>query len=177
MLTLGIPGSSSTAVMLILMSVHGLTVGPRLFVDHPVTAYAVLMALPISAIWVFIFGAIAVYFAAKIVIIPTKILAPVIGVLALTGAYAARYLYFDVFLAMGFGVLGYAMRKGGYPPQAMLIGIILAPIVETNFFIGLREGFGSPAIFFTRPIALGIWLTLIASTAYTLWRQARSGQA
>ena len=62
-------------------------------------------------------------------------------------------------------------REPGLPPQAMLIGIILAPIVESNFFIGLRQGHGSPEIFFTRPISLGIWSFLIVTTVYFSYKK------
>lgn len=105
--------------------------------------------------------------------IPPAILLPTVAVFSLAGAYAARYFLFDVYLALAFGVIGYIMRREGFPPQAMLIGIILAPVVESNFFIGLRQGHGSPAIFFTRPISLAIWAFLIMTSVYFAYRKRR----
>ncbi len=166
MMSLGIPGSSSTAVLLLVMTAHGLNVGPRLFAEHTVTAYAMLGAIPIAAILLLFLGFAASFVASSLTQIPQPIIAAVIAVFALAGAYAARYLMFDVYLAVAFGCLGYIMRREGYPPQAMLIGIILAPVVEANFFIGLRQGFGSPAIFFTRPVAIAIWVVMLASIVY-----------
>lgn len=174
MMTLGIPGSPSTAVMLLLMMAHGLNVGPRLFSENPVTSYAILGAIPIAAICLFFIGFFGTFVASRLVLIPVGVLAPVIGVFALGGAFAARYLMFDVFLALAFGLIGYIMRKEGYPPQAMLIGVILAPSVESNFFIGLREGFGSPLVFFERPIALGIWICLLLSTLFIARKKKQS---
>ena len=104
--------------------------------------------------------------ATRLVEIPVHVLLPSVAIFSLAGAYAARYFLFDVCLALAFGLIGFVMRKEGFPPQAMLIGIILAPIVESNFFIGLRQGLGSPEIFFTRPISLGIWVFLILTTVY-----------
>jgi len=167
MMSLGIPGSASTAVMLVLMTAHGLNVGPQLFSENPVTSYAILGAIPIAAAVLLVVGFASIFVANRIVQIPEAILAASVGVFALAGAFAARYLVFDIVLAtLVFGLIGYIMRKEGYPPQAMLIGVILAPSVESNFFVGLREGFGSPAVFFTRPIALAIWAALILATLY-----------
>ncbi|MEM7443245.1 MAG: tripartite tricarboxylate transporter permease [Pseudomonadota bacterium] len=174
MMSLGIPGSASTAVLLLVMTAHGLNVGPRLFAEHTVTAYAMLGAIPIAAILLLVIGFGASFVAARLAQIPAPIIAAAIAVFALAGAYAARYLMFDVFLAIAFGVLGYIMRREGYPPQAMLIGIILAPVVEANFFIGLRQGFGSPEIFVTRPIAIGIWIVMIASVVYIAHKKKRA---
>lgn len=166
MMTLGIPGSASTAVMLLIMTAHGLNVGPTLFADSPVIAYAILAAIPVAALLLFGIGFFSVFAAIRLVLVPPAMLAVVIAVFSLAGAYAARYLEFDIGLALAFGLIGYLMRKEGYPPQALLIGVILAPAVESNFFIGLREGFGSPTVFFTRPIALAIWALLVVSTVF-----------
>lgn len=78
---------------------------------------------------------------------------------------------FDVYLAVAFGVLGYVMRKEGYLPQAMLIGIILAPVVKANFFIGLHMGFSSGTIFITRPVSLAIWALMVASILYIAYKK------
>ena len=166
MMTLGIPGSSSTAVMLLLMTVHGVNVGPRLFTEDPVIAYAIIAAIPLAAIFLLMAGFLLILGATRLVEIPVSILLPSVAIFSLAGAYAARYFLFDVYLALAFGLIGFIMRKEGFPPQAMLIGVILAPIVESNFFIGLRQGHGSPEIFFTRPISLAIWIFLIATTVY-----------
>lgn len=174
MMTLGIPGSASTAVMLLIMSAHGLNVGPTLFAETPVLAFAILAAIPVAAFLLFFIGFGAMFAAVRLVLIPPAILAVIISLFALAGAFAARYLEFDWFLALFFGFVGYLMRKEGYPSQAMLIGVILAPAVESNFFIGLREGFGSPTVFFTRPIALGIWALLIASTLFIAWKKKQA---
>ena len=166
MMTLGIPGSASTAVMLLLMTVHGVNVGPRLFTEDPVIAYAIIAAIPLAAIFLLMVGFILILGATRLVEIPVSILLPSVAIFSLAGAYAARYFLFDVYLALAFGLIGFIMRKEGFPPQAMLIGIILAPIVESNFFIGLRQGHGSPEIFFTRPISLAIWIFLVVTTVY-----------
>ncbi|MGI9500587.1 MAG: tripartite tricarboxylate transporter permease [Geminicoccaceae bacterium] len=177
MMTLGIPGSASTAVMLVLMTLHGLSVGPSLFTENATTAYAILGALPVAACLLLVIGFASIFVTSRLVLVPINVLAPAIAVFGLAGAFAARYLLFDVFLALIFGLIGYVMRKEGFPPQAMLIGLILASSVESSFFIGLREGFGSPLIFVQRPISLGIWMMLIASTLYiAYWKRRQAAQ-
>ena len=176
MMTLGIPGSASTAVMLLLMTVHGVNVGPRLFNEEPVIAYAIIGAIPLAAIFLVLAGLFMILGATRLVEIPTYILMPAVAVFSLAGAYAARYFLFDVYLALAFGLIGFIMRKEGFPPQAMLIGIILAPVVESNFFIGLRQGHGSLEIFFTRPISLGIWAFLIVTTVYFSYKKRQQAR-
>jgi len=160
------------------MTVHGVSVGPRLFTEDPVIAYAIIGAIPLAAIFLVLAGIFVISGATRLIEIPAHILLPSVAVFSLAGAYAARYFLFDVYMALAFGIIGFVMRKEGFPPQAMLIGIILAPVVESNFFIGLRQGHGSPAIFFTRPICLGIWAFLIATTVYfSQKRRQQSAQA
>jgi len=173
MMTLGIPGSASTAVLLLMMTLHGVHVGPAIFVDTPVLAYAILGAIPLAAICLLVIGCASIFLMTRIVLIPMGILAPAITVFALAGAFAARHLLFDLYLALAFGLIGYVMRKEGYPYQVLLIGIILAPVAETNFFIGLRQGFGSPLIFVERPLAAAIWVVMLISIAFLTLRRRR----
>jgi len=161
LLTIGIPGSSSTAVMLVVMIANGLNVGPRLFADNPVEAYSTLAALLLANFWVLIFGITMALFCARLIEIPTRILAPVIMLLCLAGSFANRGWIFDIYLTLIFAAIGYIMRKSEYPPQAALLGIILGPITEENLFRGLRMGFDTPILFFTQPAAVSFWIFLV----------------
>jgi len=161
LLTLGIPGSSATAIMLVVMMAHGLSVGPRLILDNPEIFYSLLSSLFLANIWMLVIGVLVCVYMVRITEIPTRILIPAITGISLIGAFFYRGYIFDIWLALGFGLIGYVMRRTGYPPQAALLGIILSPILERHFLIGLRMGFGNPSIFFTRPTAIALWIMLI----------------
>jgi len=163
LLTLGIPGSGSTAVMLTVMAFQGLVVGPRLFVNNGDIAYAILWG-QLAAVNLLIFIALALISVAyKVVLVEPKVLIPIVSVLALIGAFAPRQYTFDMGLVLFLGILGYLMKHYNYPPQATLLGIILGPMLEGELFRGIRIGMGDWTIFFTRPIALVLWILLLTS--------------
>lgn len=163
LLTLGIPGSTSCAVLMVVMGYHGLYLGPRLFTVNGDVAYAVLWSLFVGAFCIVIIGTLLAYVAGKVVFIDQNILIPIIAVFCVIGGFASRQIIFDVGIMLGFGVLGYIMKKYNYPPIALLLGLILGSLFEANFFRGLAMGHGSISIFFNRPLAIFLWILFIAT--------------
>jgi putative tricarboxylic transport membrane protein len=163
LLTLGIPGSSSMAVLMVVMGYHGLALGPRLFALNGNVAYAVLWSQFAASIFILIIGTMLANFAYRVAYIRIGILLPIVAILCIIGSFAANGYTFDIGVALIFGVLGYLMKRYDYPPVAALLGVILGPIFEANFFRALKLGLGSPAIFFSRPIANILWALLIIS--------------
>ncbi|MFZ7104150.1 MAG: tripartite tricarboxylate transporter permease [Peptococcaceae bacterium] len=163
LLTLGVPGSASMAVLMVVMAYQGLAVGPRLFMQNGDIAYAVLWTQFAAAIIMLVVGVICAYLFYRVAFIRLEFLVPVVSVLAIIGGFAPRQFLFDMILVVIFGLIGYAMKKYGYPPAAMLLGIILGPLLEANLFRGIKIGLGSPAVFFTRPLAIALWLLFILS--------------
>ena len=94
---------------------------------------------------------------ARIALIPFPILGPLIVVFSVIGAYSVRFMLFDVWVALIFGVLGYVMRKLGFPIAPMVLASVLAQMLETSFQQSLLISQGSPLIFFNRPIAAASW--------------------
>jgi putative tricarboxylic transport membrane protein len=162
LLTLGIPGSSAGAIMLVIMGYHNLNVGPRLFSTNGDIAYAVLWSQFLAAVLILAMGTIIAWFAYRLALIPVKTMIPVISVFCLLGSFATNQYVFDMGLMLLFGVIGYFAKKQGYPVIALLLGIILGPVFESHLNRGLRMGFGSPEIFFTRPLAIFLWVLLAA---------------
>ncbi|MDN5348098.1 MAG: putative tricarboxylic transport rane protein [Clostridia bacterium] len=160
-LTLGIPGSGSTLVMLIVMQAHGLPIGPRLFQAAPVTAYAVIIGLLLAHVLLIFIGLPICYRMAKLTQVPTVILAPIMMALVLTAAFAERKYFFDIILALFFGLLGYVMRKTNYPLHSLILGIILGPMAEDYFVRSMRLGSGSLLVFFSTPLVQVLWVLLI----------------
>jgi putative tricarboxylic transport membrane protein len=163
LLTLGIPGGSTAAIMLIVIQYHGITLGPRIFLDNPQFPYGVLMSMVIT--YLFMIGTILplARYMSRITLIPTQYLAPVIISFTLVGAFAPRDYLFDMGLALVFGVIGYIARKTGYQVSALLIGIILGPYVEQYFMRSMRISQGDPMVLFSSKIGNVLWIFLILS--------------
>jgi len=165
LLTLGIPGGGSSAVMLIVLLSHGVPIGPRLFQLHSEIAYSVILAMFLAYVALFIMGMPLMKGFAKIAIISTKVLVPTIIFFVLVGAFVERRFFFDMKLALLFGILGYIIKKTGYPIHSVLLGVILGPLAEKFFLRAIMLGNGNPAIFFSRPVANVLWLLLFVSIA------------
>lgn len=163
LLTLGIPGGSTAAIMLIVIQYHGITLGPRIFLDNPQFPYGVLMSMVIT--YLFMIGTILplARYMSRITLIPTQYLAPVIISFTLVGAFAPRGYLFDMGLALVFGVIGYIARKTGYQVSALLIGIILGPYVEQYFMRSMRLSQGDPMVLFSSTIGNILWVFLLLS--------------
>ncbi|ESR26616.1 tripartite tricarboxylate transporter permease [Lutibaculum baratangense] len=178
LLTLGIPGSSAGAVMLVIMAYHNLEVGPRLFARHGDIAYAVLWSQFLAATLMFVIGSVIAWFAYRLALIPVKVLIPVVAVFCLIGSFATNQYVFDMGIMLLFAVIGYVAKKQGYSVVALLLGVILGSVFEAHLNRGLRMGFGSPEIFFTRPLALFLWALLLAMLFGPLiWNQVKKRRA
>ncbi len=163
LLTLGIPGGSTAAIMLIVIQYHGITLGPRIFIDSPEFPYGVLMAMVVT--YLFMVGTILplARYMSRVTLIPTQFLAPAIISFTLVGAFAPRGYIFDMGLALVFGVIGYLARKTGYQVSAILIGVILGPYVEQYFMRALRIAEGDPMVLFSSRIGNILWVFLVFS--------------
>lgn len=153
MLTLGIPGSPTTAILLGGMVIWGLTPGPRLFTDQPEFVWGLIGSFYVSN-----FAAVVVNLAFIPIFIamlrmPFTILASMIFVLSMVGGYAATRDMHDVWLMLGFGFSAFMLRKLDYPLAPAVLAIVLGPIAEPTLRQSLLLSSGDPSIFFTRPIA------------------------
>jgi len=163
LLTLGIPGGATAAIMLIVIQFQGIVLGPRLFIDNPQLPYGVLMSMAVT--YLFMIGTILplARYMSRVTLIPTQYLAPMIISFTLVGAFAPRGYMFDMGLALVFGVIGYIARKTGYQVSAILIGVILGPYVEQYFLRALRISEGDPMVLFSSTIANVLWAFLVLS--------------
>lgn len=140
LLTLGLPGSGSTLVMLAALVLHGVRPGPQFFTNFQVEAYTILLSLFVSAVLIGALGVFLCRYAQKVVLIPTSVLVPIVSVLIFIGAYAWRFLAFDILLMLFFGVLGVFLRANRYPIPALMLAIILGPMLESNLLRATRIG-------------------------------------
>ena len=181
MLTLGIPGDAVTAVLIGALTIHGLRPGPNLMTDSPEMFNVIVSCLWFGALFLLIFGLTGIKLFTKVVEIPKPVLMPIILVLSIIGAYAINNSLYDIFWMLGFGVLGYFMKRFDYPIGPMVLGVILCRLLETNFLRGIMLHGSIPGLFFSifkSPIsicllALMVFLFATNTAMYKNWKKKR----
>ena len=170
----GLPTGPALAVLLGGLMMYGLQPGPMLFKENPQFVWAVIASMYIGNVILLILNLPLVGWWARIALIPFPILGPLIILFSVIGAYSVRYLLLDVWVALIFGVIGYLMRKLGFPIAPMVLATVLAQMLETSLQQSLLISQGSPFIFFTRPIAAIFMGLAILSILRGVWLQLRS---
>lgn len=180
LLTLGVPGDIVTAIMLGALMIQGLTPGPLLFVEHPVTVYGIFAAFIIANVLMLACGLLAVRGANKITAIPSGVLMPIVVTLCVIGGFAVNNSTFDLLIVAVFGVIGYLMLKCRFPLPPLLLAMILEPIAESNFRRALSISHNDYAIFYTSPVVcvmLGLSLLVLFKSFYDEYKAARKANA
>jgi putative tricarboxylic transport membrane protein len=162
MLTLGIPGSPTTAILLGGMVIWGLEPGPMLFVEHTDFVWGLIASLYAANLFALLINIAFIPAFIWVLKMPFTILAPIIFVLCVIGGYAPTQDMHDVWLMLLFGVTGYLMRKLQYPMAPAVLAIVLGPLAEPALRQSLLISNGSFAIFFTRPVSAVITVIAIA---------------
>jgi putative tricarboxylic transport membrane protein len=170
----GLPTAPSMAVMLGGLMMYGLQPGPMLFAQNPQFVWAVIASMYIGNVMLLILNLPLVGMWAKICNIPFYILGPMIVFCAMVGTYSIRFQAFDVWVMLLFGVLGYFMRKLGFPVAPMVLASVLAQMLETALGQSLLISQGSPLIFFTRPISAVFMALALLSIGRGIWAQIRA---
>jgi len=160
LLSLGIPGSGTTAVLLGGLIMWGLTPGPLLFVQNSDFAWGLIASMYVANIFTLAVGLIIIPGLANLARVPTRLLIPIISVICFVGAYSSTNSLYGVITMLLAGLLGYAMNVGGYPAAPMLLAFVLAPMLEENMRKAFVMSFGSPLIFMQKPISLFFLLFL-----------------
>jgi putative tricarboxylic transport membrane protein len=181
MLTLGIPGSPTTAVLLGGMVIWGLVPGPRLFVDEPEFVWGLIGSFYVSNVAAVLVNIAFIPLFIWMLRMPFTVLAPLIFVLSIVGGFAAMKDMFDIWLLLVFGFGAFFLRKFDYPVAPAVLAIVLGPIAEPTMRQSLLMSSGDPMIFFNRPIAapimvVAIILILLPVFKYMLDRRKRSAQ-
>ena len=169
LLTLGIPGDGTVAIMLSALMINGLNPGLSLFTTDGDIMYAIMLGLILVNIFMLIQGKFLTTLFAKVVSIPQEILTPIIVIFCFAGAYSVNENYFDVAVALVFGALAWVLRKLDLPPVPILLGLVLGRMTETNFRRALLISNGDPSIFL-QSIYCKIFLALIIIAVATIVR-------
>jgi putative tricarboxylic transport membrane protein len=169
----GLPTGPALAVLLGGLMMYGLQPGPLLFKSNPEFVWAVIASMYIGNVICLILNLPLVGMWARIAVIPFPVLGPLIIIFSVVGAYSIRFLMFDVWIALIFGVVGYLMRKLKFPMAPMVLASVLAQMLETSLSQSLVISQGSPLIFFTRPIACAFMILAFLAIVRGLWLQIK----
>ncbi len=161
LLSLGIPGSSSTAILLGALVLYGLKPGPMLFQTSSAFVWALMASMFIGNIMLLIMNLPLVPFFAASLRIPYSLLYPAITLISVVGAYSMNNSAFGVWVMIIFGIFGYLMKKYDIPAAPLVIALVLGPLMEEHLYQALNLSHGNVAVFITRPISA----TLLALSA------------
>ncbi|MDH3451732.1 MAG: tripartite tricarboxylate transporter permease, partial [Gammaproteobacteria bacterium] len=176
MITLGIPGSPTTAILLGGMIIWGLRPGPLLFTEHPDFVWGLIGSLYIANFFTLLINLAFIPVFVRVLTMPFTILAPIIFTLCIVGGYAPTQTMHDVWLMFVFGLAGYLLRKLNYPVAPAVLAIVLGPLAELSLRQSLLSSQGDAMIFLERPIsgtciALAVALMLYPSVRRLLNRR------
>lgn len=174
MLTLGIPGSGTTAVMLGALTLYNITPGPLLFQHQPDIVWGLIASLFVANIILIVMNVPLIKVFTRILAVPSWTLVPAIAIITSIGVYAVHATTFDLFLMIAIGLFGYLLRKLDFPLSALLLGFILGHMMESNLRRALSISNGDLGILFSSPITIGLWVLVAAMVALPFWRRYRS---
>jgi putative tricarboxylic transport membrane protein len=162
MLTLGVPGSGTTAVLLALLMTLNITPGPTLFNDRPEVVWGLIASLLIANVVLLILNVPMVKIFSRVLQVPPAILLPGVTLVSFVGIYSLTGSYFDLLLMIGFGVLGYLLRKMDIPSVPVILGILLGGHMEVNLRRAMVLSDGDWGYLFSSNIAIGLWVFAVA---------------
>jgi putative tricarboxylic transport membrane protein len=162
-LTLAVPGSAPAAVLLAAMLIHGVQPGPLIMVNNPQFVYDVVTMMLFASIGILIYGLTLTQLLVKILQVPQTLVMPVVFVLCTVGSFAIASRFFDIYVMLAFGIIGFILRQLNYPMAPLVLGIVLGDLLDKNLRRGLTLSDGDLSPFFTRPISF-VMFCLVAGT-------------
>lgn len=166
LLTLGIPGSGTTAILMGAFIMYNIQPGPLLFDEHPDVAWGLIASMFIGNLMLLLLNLPLVKVFAKIIETPKKYLLPIIVAISVFGVYAVQISTFDLLLLIGCGVAGYYLAKNDFPLAPLVLGVVLGPMIENNMRRALTISNGDFSIFVSRPfsavllVVAALWLLI-----------------
>lgn len=162
MLTLGVPGSGTTAVMMGALTLYNITPGPTLFQEQPVIVWGLIASLFIANIMLLALNIPLIRVFVKFLSIPNWLLVPGVAAISMVGVYAVHGNTFDLVLGTLIGGIGYLLRVMNFPIAPFILGFVLGDMMEQNLRRALSISDGEIGVLFASPIAIGLWVAAIA---------------
>jgi putative tricarboxylic transport membrane protein len=174
LLTLGIPGSAATAVLLAAFILWGLTPGPLLMAAKPEFAWGLIVSMYLGNVALLALNIFAIPLFVQMIKLPYRLLAPAVILICTLGTYSVNGSIVETWLMFGAGIVGFFMKRYGYSPAALVLALVLGPLAEQSLRQSLIISRGSLAIFAERPVSATILaLTLALLAAGILMRGTR----
>jgi putative tricarboxylic transport membrane protein len=178
LLTIGIPANASMAMLFGALLILGIAPGPQLVAEHPDLFWGVINSMYIGNLLLLILSIPLVGLFVRILRVRPAILAPITALITILGVYTINNSVFDIFLMIGFGIVGYLMKKAGFDPGPMVLAFVLGSLVESSARRSMLIFGGDPTGFFTRPLSgtiLAIFVVVaLLPIVRTLLRRRRS---
>lgn len=162
MLTLGVPGSGTTAVMMGALTLYNITPGPVLFDSKPELVWGLIASLFVANVLLFVMNVPLVRLFSKVLSVPGWLMVPGILCVSYIGVYAINAGTFDLLLVVGIGTLGYFLRKFGVPMAPLVLGVVLGNMMEQNLRRALSMTDGDVRVLFASPVSIGLWSAALA---------------
>jgi len=162
MLTLGVPGSGTTAVMMGVLALYNITPGPALFEQRPEIVWGLIASLFIGNVMLLAMNIPMVGVFARMLSVPTWALVPFIVTVSAIGVYSVHATTFDLVMMVALGVVGYLLRKMSVPMAPLILGLVLGNMMEQNLRRALSITNGDTAILWQSPVSIGLWLCAAA---------------
>jgi putative tricarboxylic transport membrane protein len=174
LLALGIPASGSTAVIMGAFITYGIQPGPMLFQTHPDLVWGLIASMYVGNVMLLVLNLPLVGLFARVLYVPPGILLVIILGIASVGVYSFETSTFDLYLALGFGVLGYVFRKLDIPKAPLIFGLILGEKVEQSFRQAMTISGGDPIVFLKSPLAVGLLALAAMTVFFSFWAKRKS---
>lgn len=172
MLTLGVPGSGTTAVMLGALMLYNIQPGPMLLVERPEIVGGLVASLFVGNFILLALNLPLVNIFARVLTVPNWLLVPGILVLSIVGVYSTHASVFSIFLMLGIGLIGWLLRKAGFDMAPLILGFVLGRVMEVNLRNALAISGGDPSILFQSTISIVLWV-MAAAVAILPWYLSR----
>lgn len=174
LLTLGIPGSPTAAIIASALMIQGIEPGPMVFKGNPDLVYGIFWGLLFATILMFVLGKYTTSLWARLLVIPNFILIPIVMVAALIGSYAVRGMFIDVWIAVAAGGIVFFLKKLDYSVPGFVLSFILAPMIERSFRRSLMLSHGSYSIFVSRGYSIGVLALIVLMVANMIYRMFKN---
>ena len=173
LLTMGIPGSGATAIILGAFLLHGVQPGPQIFTnpEQSQMAYAVIASMFIGVLGMCLLGYFAIKLLVRVLEFPEAVVSAFVVMFCFIGAFAARNNLSDLYVIAAFGVLGFLFERWRFPIAPLVLGSILGPLAETTFMTTMISFGNDWTVFFTRPVSGAVMALALIALAFPLLRQ------
>ena len=171
LLTLGIPGSGTTAILLGALIAYGIQPGPRLYLDEPTVFWSVVLSMYIGNLILLFLNLPMIPLLAKLLVIPRTVLAPLILFFSMTGVYLVSFNLFDLYLMLGFALAAVVLRSYDFPMAPLLLGFILGGLLEDNLRRTLIVSQNELSFLLERPASLLLMILILCAVLIPILRQ------